>query len=81
MGGDGKGGVKNDSDVSNLRGCLVLLAHVRMKKLDGAIPDSRRMMMSCELPGTKSVLLLSQSRQKRKLFTMGPSTITITVKS
>lgn len=45
MGGDGKGGVKNDSDVSNLRGCLVLLAHVRMEKLDGAIRDSRRMML------------------------------------
>ena len=50
MGDEGKGGVRDDSDVSDLRGCLVVRAHVRMEKLDGAIPGKRRMMMSSELP-------------------------------
>lgn len=31
MGGEGREGVKDDSDVSNLRDCLVLLAHERME--------------------------------------------------
>lgn len=40
MGGEGREGVKDDSDVSNLRGCLVLLAHERMEKLDGSCMES-----------------------------------------
>lgn len=62
MGGEGREGVKDDSDVSNLRGFLVLLAHERMEKLDGTIPDRRRMMMSSELPRIKLTLILSHLR-------------------
>lgn len=61
MGGEGKGGVKDDSDISNLRGCLVFLARVRMEGLDVAMPG-RRIVMSSELPRAKSTLIWSESR-------------------
>lgn len=41
MGGEGTGGVRDDSDVSKLGDCLVLLAHVRMEKSGGATPGRR----------------------------------------
>lgn len=41
MGGEGKGGGMDESDVSNLRDFLVLLAHVTMENLDGARPGRR----------------------------------------
>lgn len=77
-----KGGVKDDSDISNLGGCLVLLACVRMEKLDGAIPSRRRMMMSSGLPRIKSKFILSQSNRNESYLLWAPQLllfITITI--